>query len=57
LPICDGNSGTREFQEYGSNDLVAPGLWIRFYIGSGFNDFLDPDPGGKKKKKVFFKSI
>jgi hypothetical protein len=27
-------------------DLFAffPGLWIRIRIGSGFSDFVDPDP-------------
>jgi hypothetical protein len=29
---------------------LKSGLWIR--IGSGFNDFVDPDPEGKKKKKI-----
>jgi hypothetical protein len=27
------------------------GLWIRIRIGSGFNDFVDPDPWARKLKK------
>jgi hypothetical protein len=38
-------------------NTVKTGLWIRIRIGSGFNDFVDPDlgwesgSGGKKMKK------
>jgi hypothetical protein len=34
-----------------------PGLWIQIRIGSGFNDFVDPDPdpwARKMKKKMRF---
>jgi hypothetical protein len=39
------------------NAPIKPGLWIRIRIGSGFIDFVDPDPywesgsWGKKFKK------
>jgi hypothetical protein len=32
-----------------------PGLWIRIRIGSGFRDFVDPDPyweSGSRGKKI-----
>jgi hypothetical protein len=25
-------------------EIEIPGLWIRVRIGSGFSDFVDPDP-------------
>jgi hypothetical protein len=40
---------------------VEAGLWIRIRIGSGFRDFVDPDPywesgsKGKKTKKFQWK--
>jgi hypothetical protein len=33
------------------NSGPKPGLWIRIRIGSGFNDFVDPDPWARKIKK------
>jgi hypothetical protein len=45
---------------------TKPGLWIRIRIGSGFSDFVDPDPDpywesgsgsrGKKIKKFQWKN-
>jgi hypothetical protein len=37
--------------------MFYPGLWIRIRIGSGFSDFVDPDPywesgSGSKGKKL-----
>jgi hypothetical protein len=42
--------------------LLKAGLWIRIRIGSGFSDFVDPDPywesgsRGKKIKKFQWKN-
>jgi hypothetical protein len=36
--------------------LLASGLWIRIRIGSGFRDFLDPDPGARKLRNFSGKS-
>jgi hypothetical protein len=43
---------------------IKPGLWIRIRIGSGFRDFVDPDPyrylesgsRGNKMKKFQWKN-
>jgi hypothetical protein len=35
--------------------MFSPGLWIRIRIGSGFSDFVDPDPyweSGSRRKKI-----
>jgi hypothetical protein len=37
-------------------ELLASGLWIRIRIGSGFRDFLDPDPGARKLRNFSGKS-
>jgi hypothetical protein len=47
------------------NDSFCQGLWIRIRIGSGFSDFVDPDPywefgsgsRGKKIEKLQWKKI
>jgi hypothetical protein len=47
--------GTSCFQIVLENNLPVPGLWIRIRIGSGFSDFLDPDPyweSGSRGKKI-----
>jgi hypothetical protein len=42
--------------------MIISGLWIRIRIGSGFSDFVDPDPNwesgsrGKKIKKFQWKN-
>jgi hypothetical protein len=35
--------------------ILEPRLWIRIRIGSGFSDFVDPDPyweSGSRGKKI-----
>jgi hypothetical protein len=44
------------FKDMGKNVSIA-GLWIRIQIGSGFSDFVDPDPywksgSGYRGKKI-----
>jgi hypothetical protein len=34
---------------------LSPGLWIRIRIGSGFSDFVDPDPGARKLRNISVK--
>jgi hypothetical protein len=56
--VCKlGSIGLRRFRPHKRSLLpyLKPGLWIRIRIGSGFSDFVNPDPyweSGSKGKKI-----
>jgi hypothetical protein len=42
LVRCQG--GQLGYPDINRRDVLHAGLWIRIRIGSGFSDFVDPDP-------------